>query len=167
MESHVDKEHRRNQKAQKATERARDALLRGRYEEAQKQVTRALEICPNCAIALTLQGIMKIEGKNYAEAAQTFRQAINADPTLGVAYLGLGQAYKFAGRFKEALAPLARLDAILPAAWAADCETAVAHLGIGESEAAMQDTTRVERVRRVDRQSRSTFRICERLHACK
>jgi len=91
MESHVDKEHRRNQKAQKATERARDALLRGRYEEAQKQVTRALEICPNCAIALTLQGIMKIEGKNYAEAAQTFRQAINADPTLGVAYLGLGQ----------------------------------------------------------------------------
>ena len=81
------------EKAQKATERARDALLRGRYEEAQKQVTRALEICPNCAIALTLQGIMKIEGKNYAEAAQTFRQAINADPTLGVAYLGLGQAY--------------------------------------------------------------------------
>jgi tetratricopeptide (TPR) repeat protein len=143
------------EKAQKATERAREALLRGRYEEAQKQVTRALEICPNCAIALTIQGIMKIEGKNYAEAAQTFQQAINADPTLGIAYLGLGQAYNSLGRFKEALAPLARLDAILPGVGAAD--SAVAHLGIGESESALQDITRAERVRRVDRQSRSAL----------
>ena len=145
------------EKAQKATERAREALLRGRYEEAQKQVTRALEICPNCAIALTLQGIMKIEGKNYAEAAQTFQQAINADPTLGAAYLGLGQAYNSLGRFKEALAPLARLDAILPGAWDAHCETAVAHLGMGESEAALQDIMRAERARRVYRQSRSAL----------
>ena len=51
---------------------------------------------------------MKIEGKNYVEAAQTFQQAINADPTLGAAYLGLGEAYNSLGRFKEALAPLAR-----------------------------------------------------------
>src|SRR5258707_1292417 len=119
-------------KAQKATEHAREALLRGRYEEAQKQITGALEVCPNCAIALTLQGIMKIHGKNYAEAAQTFQQAINADPALGAAYLGLGQTYNILGRFKEALVPLARVNAILPATWAADCETAVAHLGIGE-----------------------------------
>jgi tetratricopeptide (TPR) repeat protein len=145
------------ERAQKATERAREALLRGRYEEAQKQVTRALEICPNCAIALTLQGIMKIEGKNYAEAAQTFQQAINADPTLGAAYLGLGQAYNSLGRFKEALAPLARLDAILPGTWDAHCEIAVAHLGMGESEAALQDIRRAERVRRIDRQSRSAL----------
>jgi len=74
-----------------------------------------------------------------------------------VTYLGLGQAYNSLGRFKEALAPLARLDAILPGAWDAHCETAVAHLGMGESEAAVQDITRAERVRRVDRQSRSAL----------
>jgi tetratricopeptide (TPR) repeat protein len=82
---------------------------------------------------------------------------INDDPTLGAAYLGLGQAYNSLGRFKEAIAPLARLDAILPGAWAADCATGVAHLGIEESEAALQDITRAERVRRVDRQSRSAL----------
>ena len=82
---------------------------------------------------------------------------MNADPTLGIAYLGLGQAYNSLGRFKEALAPLARLDAILPGEWVADYETAVAHLGIGESEAALQDIMRAERVRSVDRQSRSAL----------
>ena len=145
------------EKAQKATDRAREALLHGRYEEAQKQVTRALEICPNCAIALTLQGIMKLGGKDYAEAAQTFQQAIDADPQLGAAYLGLGQAYNSMGRFKEALAPLARLDTLLPGTWAADCETAVAHLGMGESEAALQYVTRAEQVRSVDRLNRSAL----------
>lgn len=83
--------------------------------------------------------------------------ASNADPTLGAAYLGLGEAYNSLGRFKEALAPLARLDAILPGEWVADYETAVAHLGIGESEAALQDIMRAERVRSVDRQSRSAL----------
>jgi hypothetical protein len=57
----------------------------------------------------------------------------------------------------QPLAPLARPGAILPGAWAADCETAVANLGIEESEAALQDITRAERVRRVDRQSRSAL----------
>jgi tetratricopeptide (TPR) repeat protein len=142
-------------KAQKATEHAREALLRGRYQEAQKQVTRALEICPNCAIALTLQGIMKMD-ENYAEAAHTFQQAINADPTLGAAYIGLGHTYNMLGRFKEALVPLARGDEILPAAWVAHFDTAVAHLGIGESEAALQEITRAEQ-NGVDRQSRSAL----------
>jgi len=86
---------------------------------------------------------MKIEGKNYVEAAQTFQQAINADPTLGAAYLGLAEAYNS--------------HAILPGEWVADYETAVAHLGIGESEAALQDIMRAERVRSVDRQSRSAL----------
>jgi tetratricopeptide (TPR) repeat protein len=153
-------------KAQKATEHAREALLRGRYEEAQKQITGALEVCPNCAIALTLQGIMKIHGKHYAEAAQTFQQAINADPALGAAYLGLGQTYNILGRFKEALVPLARVDAILPAAWVAHFQTALAHLGMGESEPLckrLRVPNKTELIGRADQ----PFGICERTHACK
>ena len=61
------------------------------------------------------------------------------------------------GRFKEALAPLARLDTLLPGTWAADCENAVAHLGMGESEAALQYITRAEQVRSVDRLNRSAL----------
>ena len=60
------------EKAQKATDRAREALLHGRYEEAQKQVTRALEICPNCAIALTLQGIMKLGERTTPKPPKRF-----------------------------------------------------------------------------------------------
>lgn len=104
-------------KAQKATERAREALLGGRYEEAQKQVRRALEICPNCATALTLQGIMDIQERHYADAAHTFQQALDADPTQGVAYLGLGTTYNSLARFKDAQVPLARAAAILPPTW--------------------------------------------------
>jgi tetratricopeptide (TPR) repeat protein len=139
--------------------------LRGRYEEAQKEVTQALEICPNYAIVLTLEGALKVQGKEYTEAAQQFQQAINTDPMLGAAYFGLGQTYNMLGRFKEALVPLTRVVAILPAAWGPHFEKVLAHLGAQEPEAALEEITRAERTGDPDQQRRSMLSYL-RAHAC-
>ncbi len=59
------------EKALNATERAKVAILRGRYEEGQNQLRRALDIFPDCAIALVLQGIIK-EGAEISRKPSVF-----------------------------------------------------------------------------------------------
>ncbi len=133
------------EKARKATEQATAAILRGRYEEAQNHLKRALDIFPDCAIALALQGVIKADSGNFPEAAHSFQQAIDADPSLGAAYLGLGQSYNRQGRYREAQVPLDRANAFLPSEWLVYFETAVAKLGDGESEAGLKEITYAER----------------------
>jgi tetratricopeptide (TPR) repeat protein len=132
-------------KAQKAIVQAREAILQGRFEEADKQVKRALDIFPHCARALTFEGILKIHDGNDPEAVRLFQEAIDADPTLGVAYLALGQILNKQGRFKEALFTLDRAAAFLPGVWSVYFETARARLGVGEVQSGLTEIAYAER----------------------
>jgi tetratricopeptide (TPR) repeat protein len=96
------------EKALKATARAREDLLRGREESARKEIQRALDISPPCASTLALQGIVQYQDMDYAEASRAFQRSIDEDPTLGAAYLGLGDVFIIQSRFREALIPLDR-----------------------------------------------------------
>lgn len=133
------------EKALKATDRAREDLLRGRQESARKEIQRALGIYPHCAIALALQGIVSFQDKDYAEASHAFQRSIDEDPTLGTAYLGLGMVFTTQGRFREALIPLDRAAAFLPGSWVAHYQTALAHLGLGESVNGLKEIADAER----------------------
>lgn len=132
------------EKVQNAIERAHECFLQRRYELAQKEVQRALDICPHCALALTFQGIINMRARNYAEAAHAFQQAIQDDPSSGSAYLGLGTVYNTQGRFNEALTPLDRAAPFLPSSWLLHFENALAHLGVGESKAGLRDVAFAE-----------------------
>ena len=143
------------EKALKEADRARQDLLRGRQESARKEIQRALDIFPDCAVALTLQGILSAHDKQYAEAARAFQRSIEEDPTLGAAYLGLGDVYTTQGRFQEALIPLDRASALLPGSWVTYFETALAHLGLGESTAVLKETAYAERFAGADGLKRS------------
>lgn len=127
------------EKALKATARAREDLLRGREESARKEIQRALAIFPHCASALALQGIVQYQDMDYAEASRAFQRSIDEDPTLGAAYLGLGDVYIIQSRFREALIPLDRAVALLPDSWFPHYQTALAHLGLGESEIGLKE----------------------------
>jgi tetratricopeptide (TPR) repeat protein len=127
------------EKALKATARAREDLLRGRGESARKEIQRALDISPHCALALSLQGIVSYQDKDYAEAIRAFQRSINEDPTLGAPYVGLGAVLIIQRRFREALVPLDRAVALLPDAWLPHYQTALAHLGLGESASALKE----------------------------
>src|SRR5579864_272589 len=75
------------QKAQKAIDRAHEDFRHGRYELAEKDVQRALSICPHYGLALTFQGIIDLRSGKDAEAASAFQRAIDEDPSSGSAYL--------------------------------------------------------------------------------
>jgi tetratricopeptide (TPR) repeat protein len=126
------------ERVQKALVHARESFLRGRYESAQRDVQRALEICPHCAWAHTIQGALQLQSGNYPEAAAAFQRAIDLDPAAGSAYLGIGVVCNIEGRFKDALIPLDRAVQYLPGSWLLYFEIALAHLGTGESKAGLK-----------------------------
>jgi tetratricopeptide (TPR) repeat protein len=142
-------------KAQRATKKAREDLIHGRLESAQREAELALDIFPRCAIALNIQGAVNLWRANYAEAAREFQRAIDADPALGTAYLGLGLTFTYQGRFKEALVPLDRAAAFLPSSWTVHFEAALSHLGVGEPDTALKEITYAERFMGVDPQKRA------------
>jgi tetratricopeptide (TPR) repeat protein len=142
-------------KAQRATKKAGEDLIHGRFESAQREAKLALDIFPGCAIALNIQGAVNLWRANYAEAAREFQRAIDADPALGTAYLGLGMTYTYQGRFKEALVPLDRAAAFLPSSWTVHFEAALSHLGVGEPDTALKEVTYAERFMGVDPQKRA------------
>jgi tetratricopeptide (TPR) repeat protein len=143
------------EKARKALEKAKDAILRGRYEDAQNQLKRALDIFPDCAIAFALQGLIKEESGDIPEAAHSFQQAIDADPSLGAAYLGLGQSYNLQHRYSEAQIPLDRATALMPSAWLVHVEAATAKLGTRDSDAGLKELALAEQFIEDDPNARS------------
>jgi len=147
-------------KAQRAAKKAREDLIHGRFESAQREAERALDVFPRCAIALNIQGAVSLWRSNYAEAARDFQRAIDADPALGSAYLGLGVTYTSQGRFKEALVPLDRASAFLPDSWAVHFEAALSHLGVGQPDTALKEIAYAERFMGVDPEKRQESHIC-------
>jgi tetratricopeptide (TPR) repeat protein len=144
-------------KALKATARAREDLLSGREESARKEIQRALDISPHCGLALSLQGVVSYQDKDYAEASRAFQRSIEEDPTLGAAYVGLGAVLIIQRRFREALIPLDRAVALLPDSWFAHYETALAHLGLGEAVSGLKEIADGEHLAGDDAERRSGF----------
>ncbi len=142
-------------KAQQATERARQDILRGRLESAREELARALEVAPHYAVALTMLGAVNLQTDNIEGAATAFQQAVNEDPTLGAAYLGSGMVLMAQDKFKEALAPLNRATGLLPGSWYAHMETGLAHVGAGNAAAASKESALAEQFAGTDAERRS------------
>lgn len=142
-------------KAQRATDRAREDILHGHPESAQRELTSALDMAPHYALALATVGALKLQGGNLDEAAKAFQQAVEQDPTLGAAQLGAAMVLIAEGRFKQSLMPLDRATTLLPSSWFVHLEAGVAHLGVGNTEAALQEVEFAERFAGSDPDGRS------------
>ena len=125
-------------KALKAADRARGDFLRGKFDSAQKEIDIALEIAPEFAIALATQGALDLQAGRIDRAASFFQKAIDKDPSLAAAYVGLAMDLLLQHRFKDALAPLDRADGLVPGSWYIHFETGLIQLGLGNSEAALE-----------------------------
>jgi tetratricopeptide (TPR) repeat protein len=145
------------QKALKATARAREDLISGRGESARKEIRRALDISPDCALALNLQGVVSYQDKDYAQASRAFQRSIDQDPTLGAAYVGLGAVLIIQHRFREALISLDRAVALLPVSWLPHYQAALAHLGLGEALGGLKEIAAGEHFAGDDAETRSGF----------
>jgi tetratricopeptide (TPR) repeat protein len=142
-------------KAWKSINQARENLMRGDLASAQKEVARALEIAPHCGVALTLQGALNLRMGHLDTAADSFQEAIDKDPTLAAAYLGLARILISEHRFKEALTLLDRATGLLPTSWHVHFQTGLAQLGLGNIEAARKEAASAEGLTGTDPARRS------------
>ena len=137
-------------KAMRALERARKEIHDGHLESAQKEITCALNIAPHLAIAKALQGAIDLETQNFEEATTFFQQALQDDPALGAAYLGMATILIHQGRSQAALPLLDRADGLLPGAWLVHFVKAWAQLETGNVEAALKQADYAERAAGAD-----------------
>jgi len=130
--------------ARGAVERAREAILKGNFPEAHKQLDRVLKAFPNYAPALMLEGIVNAEEQNFAMAEQNLNAAIKADPSYSPAYLQLAAFDNDTGRYDDALRLLNRAMPLMPSSWLLYLELANADIGMREYQTALRHIERAE-----------------------
>jgi tetratricopeptide (TPR) repeat protein len=146
-------------KALRSVSRARQDLVDGKLDKAQKAIDKALQVSPDCAEAIDIQGLIHLHTGNLDQAASEFQKAIDVDPTIGQAYLGLGMVMISHKQFKAALIPLDRAESLLPSSWLVYFQTAVADFQVGDMNAALEQLKYAERFAapNADRQSQTAF----------
>ncbi len=130
----------------RSVSRARKFLAAGKLDKAQAEISRALRESPRWALALDTQGAIHLRTGDFDAAAIEFQGAIDADPTLGQAYVGLGMLLIARSRFKDALIPLDRAQALLPTSWLVSFETAIAHLQLGDFKGSLKQLDMTEKL---------------------
>ncbi len=118
--------------------KARDAYARGKLDDAEKLVDRALNLYPNFAEALTLRGLIQMRSNQIDQAREAFEQAIQADPNYSMAYLALASVYNAQAKYDDALRTLEHETTISPTAWQGYYEMARASIGKGLYGKALQ-----------------------------
>ena len=131
-------------KARDALKKARAAVSKQQFDDASRYVEEALQLYPRYSEALTLRGILKLDGNKIAEACDDFDQAIKADNSNATAYFALGAAYNMSSRFDDALRTIDRGIALAPNTWQAYFEMGKAFLGKGSYDAAIRQLNKAE-----------------------
>lgn len=75
----------------------------GNAGEARQRVLQQLEQAPQNPYLYHLLGQLWSTGKDYVQAEQAYRKAIELNPSLLSAYMGLAQTFLFAGKTDEAM----------------------------------------------------------------
>jgi Flp pilus assembly protein TadD len=109
-----------------------------RYEEAIETLKRTIEAEPRFIVAHTDLGRVCTQSGRFDEAIAEFLEAARlsgSDPDLSP---GLGYAYAFAGRREDAMRVLAKLEERAAHAHVSPHAIASIHLGLGETERALE-----------------------------
>jgi hypothetical protein len=87
--------------AKKAFDKALNALKKDKWEDAQKQLTKAVEIYPKFAVAWVELGRTQEHAKDVDGAAKSYANAIQADPKLIPPYLSLATTAFYEQKWQE------------------------------------------------------------------
>jgi tetratricopeptide (TPR) repeat protein len=131
-------------KARDEYRKARNAAEKGKDEEAHKHLAKALEIYPNYADALTLQGVLELNQHNADAAIADLDKAIKADGNFAMAYMVMGSALNMQGKFDEALRALEHGESLAPDYWQAHFEMGKAYIGKSDYQAALGHLQRAQ-----------------------
>ncbi|MGH9333499.1 MAG: tetratricopeptide repeat protein [Vicinamibacteria bacterium] len=81
-----------------------------RFEEAERELKRSLELDPNLAEARSFLGALYLDTRDLDSATRELELAVQLSPRYAKAHFYLGQAYLRAGRKEEAKAELAMYE---------------------------------------------------------
>lgn len=127
--------------AKKALEKAREEEKKGRWEQAQQSLQKAVRIYPKYAVAWTELGRVQMYLNDSASASRSFEQSIAADPKYVNAYDGLAQLAFAAKQWPAVVETTNKLLALNPVNFpAAYLFNGVAHYQQHELDAAEKIT---------------------------
>lgn len=132
------------EKAREEFSKAREASLKGKLDEANAHLAKALGLYPDYADGLTLRAILKLSTGDTDSAVADLEKAIRCDANYGMAYLVLGSAFNVKARFDEAITALQRGESLSPDSWQAYFELGKAYAGKNDYEAALHQLDRAQ-----------------------
>lgn len=127
-------------RAQAATQKALTAFKNHRQNEAERHISRALEIYPDYAVALTLRALMKVNTQP-SDAVADLEHAIRADPSYGPANALLASMYNDRRQFDNAAPLVQQALRVLPSRWQVHFEMARTLFGRHRSTEALAQVT--------------------------
>lgn len=127
-------------------------LLAGRYQPAEEQLTRAIEIDPYLTDARNWLGVALAEQQRYDEARLQYERALEdpAYPSPQLIYLNLGMLYRAQGQDEKSIAPLRRSVQIDPRYFKGHYQLALALEAIGQLDEALDELIVAEPAYRSD-----------------
>lgn len=103
----------RNQEAARThLDMGKDFFRAGKYDMAEEQYRKALQLTPESAVAYKDLALLHYNQGRYKEAYEECKKAIALDRTLKEAYIVLGSLYNKKGRLDDALRALRRVREI-------------------------------------------------------
>ena len=120
-------------------QRARCLAELGRFAEAERSCTQALDLSPGLADARAVQGWILLHQSDYDRALAAFSEALAVDPDLLSALIGKGSALRSMDRYAEAVPPLNRALTLVPDSVDARLCRAEALVAEGQLDAAAGD----------------------------
>jgi len=131
-------------KARDEYRKAHDSLEKEKLDDANKHLSKALEICPNYADALTLRGVLDLNKNDAVAAITDLDKAIHADANYAMAYVVMGSALNLQSKFDEALRSLQRGESLAPDSWQAHFEMGKSYIGKADYPTAMHQLEMAE-----------------------
>ncbi|HXA83775.1 MAG TPA: tetratricopeptide repeat protein [Candidatus Dormibacteraeota bacterium] len=131
-------------KAREAYRKAHEAVEKGKMDDGHKYLTKALELCPSYADALTLRGVLELNQRDPQAAIADLDKAIKADGNYAMAYMVMGSALNMESKFDEAIRSLQRGQSLAPNYWQGYFEMGKSYIGKADYPAALRQLERAE-----------------------
>jgi tetratricopeptide (TPR) repeat protein len=132
------------QKARDAFHKAEEALAKNRSEEVSKYLSKALDVYPDYAPALTLRGIMSLDGAKPEAAINDFDKAIHSDPGYALAYTAMAAGLNQLRKFDDAVRSAERAITLAPRSWQSYFEMAKSYVGKSDYQHALQQLSKAQ-----------------------
>jgi len=132
------------EKAREEFRKAREASVKGKLDEAQTHLAKALDLYPDYADGLTLRAILKLSAGETDSAVADLERAIQCDANYAMAYMVLGSAFNVKARFDEAITALQRGESLSPGTWQAYFELGKAYAGKNDYETSLHHLDRAQ-----------------------